>query len=250
MKCYVIHLQSAIERGSIVRAIQDMAQLRVVVVDAVDKNTLQTNAERSRYQKNLLSPTYPFILNDGEVACFLSHRKVWQLIVDGEDDFALVLEDDVQLKTPLFFSELGFVMRNIGPDDVVRFPRTPLRDPGVVVATNAECFLVKPILPGLQTCALVVGKSAARKLLDFTEKFDRPIDSVLQMVWAHQVPIYAVLPPGIVEIGRGSGRSLIQSKSKRVWATLRREYLRFRYRSAISRSARIHEVQWMPEAKK
>lgn len=33
-------------------------------------------------------------LSPGEVGCFLSHRKAWEIISKGEEKFGLVLEDD------------------------------------------------------------------------------------------------------------------------------------------------------------
>ncbi|TPM24261.1 glycosyltransferase family 25 protein [Mesorhizobium sp. B2-3-5] len=40
----------------------------------------------------------PFIappLTEAEVCCFLSHRRCWQIIVDGPDQYGAVFEDDV-----------------------------------------------------------------------------------------------------------------------------------------------------------
>ncbi len=241
MKCYVIHLRSASERLATVKAINAALSVEVVIVDAVDKSTLESNPDRAMSRSSLLSPPYPFSTIDGEIACFLSHRKVWQLIVDGNDDFALVLEDDVQIQNPLFSDQLEFVLGKICPGDIVRFPRVDRWDVGPLVESNRVSTLVRPILPGPQTCAALIGRDAARRLLALTETFDRPIDGFLQMKWVHGISIYAVLPPSIIELGRGNGRSLVQSKRKTLWTRLKREYLRLRYRIAINRAARIFE---------
>ncbi|WP_210205763.1 glycosyltransferase family 25 protein [Hoeflea marina] len=41
------------------------------------------------------------ILNPSEVACFLSHRRLWQDIADGEDAMAAIFEDDLHIAPAL-----------------------------------------------------------------------------------------------------------------------------------------------------
>lgn len=64
-----------------------------------DKNGLTEDFINSNYQfdkKNTLAPGYYFRpLNTGEIACSLSHRMIYQAMVDNNWRSTLVLEDDV-----------------------------------------------------------------------------------------------------------------------------------------------------------
>lgn len=64
-----------------------------------DKNDLTESSIRELYQynkKNTLAPGYYFKpLNSGEIACSLSHRMIYQAMIDHQWKKVLVLEDDV-----------------------------------------------------------------------------------------------------------------------------------------------------------
>jgi GR25 family glycosyltransferase involved in LPS biosynthesis len=238
VECFIIHLASAIGRKPIVERLQRETAFEAVIIDAVDKAALTDADIKAVYVRELLAPRYPFDLGKGEIACFLSHRSVWQRIAQGSGDFALVLEDDVELDSPVFAAQLAWAQSVATVDDLVRFPRKARTDQGAVLAKNDTASLILPVPPGLQTCAALVGKRAAGRLLAQTAVFDRPIDAFLQMNWVHGVRICALQPPCIVEVGRGDGKSLAQSGKKSAMEKLRREFVRWRYRSAIRRKAR------------
>lgn len=47
-------------------------------------------------------------LTNAETACFLSHRRCWQIIADGADQFGAIFEDDV-----VFSDEAGSLLADI-----------------------------------------------------------------------------------------------------------------------------------------
>ena len=63
-------------------------------VNAIDGSKLKHNELKHHYDVDLNRRQYHSVLTLGEIGCYLSHRKVWQKIVDEHLDFALVLEDD------------------------------------------------------------------------------------------------------------------------------------------------------------
>jgi GR25 family glycosyltransferase involved in LPS biosynthesis len=235
--CFIIHLASATGRRPIVERLQRETAFEPVIIGAVDKAALTDADIKAVYIRELLAPRYPFELGKGEIACFLSHRSVWRQIAEGRGDFALVLEDDVELDSPVFAAQLAWVVSVVTADDLVRFPRLARTDQGAVLARNGDTSLILPTPPGLQTCAALVGRRAAQRLLAQTSVFDRPVDVFLQMNWVHGVRICALHPPCIVEVGRGDGKSLAQAGKKSLGEKLRREFLRWRYRRAIRRMA-------------
>ncbi len=81
--------------------------------------------------------------------------------------------------------------------------------------------------------AQLVGKAAARELLDATDVFDRPVDTTLQMTWACLRQISTVWPSGVHEISDEIGGSTIGAR-KTLAQHFCHELLRPPYRLAIN----------------
>lgn len=206
------------------------------VVDAVDARNLTEDDIRRVYKRALHAPRYPFELNIREVACFLSHRKAWQAIVDQKLDAGLVLEDDVAL-TPDFAKAYAAAAEFVRPGDFIRFPFRPHREQGpeVFVAENARILKAEPV--GLGMVMQLVGHEAAKQLLAVTETFDRPVDTTLQMNWVTGLSPIAVVPGGVKEVSSQLGGSTIQ-QTKPLLEKLKREILRPVYRMQVAAYSR------------
>jgi glycosyl transferase family 25 len=108
-----------------------------------------------------------------------------------------------------------------------------------VIQDNISIF--EPTLVGLGMHAQIVTYDAARRLLESTESFDRPVDAYLQLRWKHGVRILTLWPNGVREISSSLGGSLIQEKSN--VNRLQREVLRPLYRAKLDIYSRIYEGQ-------
>lgn len=96
---FVINLEKSVERKQ-----QILSQLKSIPIDfniqfvkAIDKNVLN-DAEIAKYCDFSIYERRSI----GEIACALSHRLVYQKIIDEKIDFAVVLEDDVMIKEYFF----------------------------------------------------------------------------------------------------------------------------------------------------
>lgn len=86
------------DRRSLVQRQADTLGLRALeFVDAVSAKELQEHPDRlaSQYDEDGSRQFHPFGLTVKEVACSLSHAKVYRAIVDKGAPLSLVLEDDV-----------------------------------------------------------------------------------------------------------------------------------------------------------
>ena len=88
MKVYVINLDKDAERLDFMRA-----QFRSLNLDFERVSAVLLNGD----QRSKLSPQPQTVLSNAEVGCFLSHIKVWTLIVQSGDPYACVFEDDVAI---------------------------------------------------------------------------------------------------------------------------------------------------------
>ena len=235
--CLIIHLERSLERKPQVSKLKKKLAFRTKVIEAIDGSKADNDFSKS-YAPRLLRPYYPFNLRSAEVACFQSHRKCWQEILDQGLEAALIVEDDVDIIDEEFMSAVKLAMKEIKMGDLIRLPVKPREKPRNSSVKRDNISIFEPTLVGLGTQAQIVTYDAARRLLESTKRFDRPIDVYLQLRWKHRVRILTLWPNGVREHSSSLGGSLI-GKEKNYGNKLRRELLRPIYRAKISLYARI-----------
>ena len=233
IRCFIIHLERARQRAHHVKTLVASVPYKTDIVLAVDGKD-ETFDATSFYKRSMIKPKYPFALRGAEVATFLSHRKCWKRIVEEGLSAALILEDDVNLVRLDFENAFSLALENIRQGDIVRFPVKRREHSLKDIAVNKSSTLFRPSKIGLGTQAQIVTYEAAEKLLSKTKKFDRPIDTYLQLFWEHNVRVLSVLPSGVSEISENLGGSLIGGKQP-FWTKLKHEIQRPIYRFKIDR---------------
>jgi GR25 family glycosyltransferase involved in LPS biosynthesis len=155
------------------------------------------------------------------------------MIVEGEARAGLILEDDLDFVPDVFARAVRLAMSCGIEDAYVRFPLRQREVAPTPLATDGDLKLIRPEVIALGAVGQVVGKEAARRLLAATETFDRPVDTFLQMPWAHGVRVLSVWPSSLREVSADLGGSLIQEKTPQWGAKLAREWKRFWYRRTV-----------------
>jgi GR25 family glycosyltransferase involved in LPS biosynthesis len=233
VEAIIIHLSRAEGRWPQVERLQQQLPMTVTVLDAVDGQALADDEVRAVYRRRLHRPRYPFEMRRSEVACFLSHRAAWQMILDRGLDAGLIVEDDVELDKAGFRPVLKLAISHMLKSNAIRFPKKAWGETGPVVAEAGDTRIVAPRHVRLGMQAQLVGCDAARAFLAFTETFDRPVDTMLQMDWLHQVRMLSAMPVAIREVAAELGGTTVQKKAKSLTEILSRELLRARYRFAV-----------------
>lgn len=233
IKAFIIHLERATDRKAHVQSMLHELRLPCEVIQAVDSQQLSHSDIEIFYQRRMHKPYYPFELSKNEIACFLSHRKCWQTIIDQNLDAALILEDDTKLSAD-FNDRIAEVIAILKDGDFIRLPFRSNKEFGETVNATANMTLIKPIPIGLGMVAQIVTKEAARKLLQATQKFDRPVDTTLQMSWITKLQPLAAFPVLVSENSAQLGGSTIQH-NKSFKDKFVREILRPLYRWKIRR---------------
>ena len=117
--CLIIHLERSLERKPHVKKLKKDLPFQTKVVEAVDGSNPDNDFSKS-YTPRLLRPHYPFNLRPAEVACFQSHRKCWQEILDRGLEAALIIEDDVDIIDEEFTAAVELAMKEIKMGDLIR----------------------------------------------------------------------------------------------------------------------------------
>jgi GR25 family glycosyltransferase involved in LPS biosynthesis len=238
-KAFILHLERAISRRPNVEALAASLPIESEVVSAVDGARLtQPEVDRS-YARRRFEPRYPFALTRTEVGVFLSHRLAWRRTVEDKLDFAFIFEDDAEVDPAAFPALIEFVAAERGTWDYVLMPAQPIRG-GAVVARRGALALIRPDAPPLRAIAQAVSADAARRLLDRTQPFDRPVDTLMQMPWVTGQPALVASPSPVRDVSLKSGGSTVQRKGMRLAERLRHEAMRPIYRAQVLARYRRH----------
>jgi glycosyl transferase, family 25 len=241
-KAFILHLDRAISREPNVRSLIASLPIESEVVAAVDGARLTRQELDRAYAPRRFRPRYPFELTTTEVGVFLSHRAAWRRIVDDALDFAFIFEDDAQIDANAFAALLEFITVERRTWDYVLLPAKPIRN-GTPVARRGALALMRPDAPPLRAIAQVVSLAAAKRLLDRTLPFDRPIDTFMQMTWVTGQPVLVASPSPVRDVSRESGGSTVQRKSMGLAERLRHEAMRPIYRAQVLARYRRHLAQ-------
>ena len=166
---YLINLDSRADRlGKMIPRLGDIPFNRVAAVDGQNLDV-----------REFISPTAKYPLAKNEIACILSHKLVWQKIVDENKPYACILEDDVHLSSsfPQFIRNTDWL-----PDDfnVIK-----------IETFLARVFLSREKIPAgdrllrqlgsmhAGSAGYIVSRKGALALLDITQHPESPLDHLL-----------------------------------------------------------------------
>lgn len=231
IEAFIISMAGQSAREAQVLRIRESCPIRSTVVAATDGRALDESVRARVFRPGLHRPSYPFPPRPGEIGCFLSHRSVWQLILDRGLEAGLVLEDDIELDPVAFGRAVAMAIEAAPRHGLVRLPL--MERTGRLRRRAARPSLTVPVVPPLGTLAQVVSADAARRLLEASRCFDRPVDAFLQMQWVTGLDGCVVSPSGVFDASGRLGGSIIQGRPKGMRAALMREVQRPLYRWAV-----------------
>lgn len=232
VQSYVIHMERSTARRPLVdELLQRLPDAQVL--PAVVGRDLSDDDRARVYRRDLHQPRYPFDLSVGEIGCFLSHRSAWMRIAEGDAVAGVVAEDDV-IPQDGFDEALQLALSEARPDRLIRMPMSNREMAARQIAVAGAYTLVRPQVVGLTAALQIIGRDAARRLVDLTEAFDRPIDTFQQMTWLTGIETLSVLP-SVAETQKAvSGGSTIQTHQS-ILSEVTRSWRRMRYRSKVAR---------------
>jgi GR25 family glycosyltransferase involved in LPS biosynthesis len=232
-KAFILHLASAVQRRAQVDRLRAALPFASEIVDAADGANLSQQEIDRVYARQLYRPRYSFALTRPEIGVFLSHRAAWRRIVDEGLDYAAIFEDDAEIDPAGFAEVCGFMAESRDDWSYVLAPAPQTSIAGTVVQQKNGVALIRPGNPPLRAIAQFVSNDAARKLLAATEKFDRPIDTFLQMSWVTGVELLALRPSAVRDASQDIGGSTIKRKQLSFAQRVHHELARPLYRAQV-----------------
>jgi GR25 family glycosyltransferase involved in LPS biosynthesis len=230
---FILHLERAAQRRPQVERLRAALPCASEIVAATDGKSLAQDDVDAVCVRQLHRPRFSFALNPAEIGAFLSHRAAWRRIVEEGLDYGLVFEDDAEIDAATFARTSDFARATRADWDYALAPAPQTRVAGAILAQADGAALIRPNTPPLRAIAQFVSGAAARRLLAATEKFDRPIDTFLQMSWVTGVELLAIKPSGVRDVSGDIGGSTIQRKRMGLAEKIRHELVRPWYRAQV-----------------
>lgn len=180
----VINLDRSTERWVSMR--NKLSQLKITAdrVSAVegkklDKNTLSEITTKSLMQKMIC----PRELTLGEIGCFLSHRNCWERLLSSDENFALIMEDDIVFsnRATQYLLNSKWILPNthlIQLSTLIPSPHKATVDKLITLSCGDELLHVrKPIPWGTQ--AYIISREAAESAIRMSTRIGIPVDDFL-----------------------------------------------------------------------
>lgn len=193
---YLVNLDRSRHRLDDVKKAMAELNLDFQRVSAVDGRAVSNSAVNAVYSHQLNTERYNYDLTMGEIACYMSHRKAWQKLLDSEDNAAIILEDDIVLD-PLF-AQLQKPVAALADSRFAQWDLIKLAQPfrpkeSQPLETFGEFQLVDYEKPPMGACAYLVSRQGAKKLLSRVPFF-RPVDVDMQWQWETGAHVLGLLP--------------------------------------------------------
>lgn len=135
-------------------------------------------------------------LRKGEIGCLLSHRAVYQHMVDNNIETAVILEDDTFL-TPDFPDVIWALVRQPVKWDMIRFLESEkvYQKSRVIRALGCGNYsLNRVLIASGGAYGYVLTQKAARVLLKHMQKNYLPVDALHGYVWRTGLEVFSVVP--------------------------------------------------------
>lgn len=181
-------------------------------------------------------------LTPGEIGCFLSHLRCWQLIQERNLDGALVLEDDFELRdacSPALLQTLAASANGPAPWDVLKLTR--LRRGARTVAVLGDGLELRLGGTGPEDATgYFVSRRGAAKLTPCREHLLRPVDFELKHTWERDLTVYSASPDLFWQVGSDIATSVIGDGRAAY-----RDYPALRKAAVYLRKHRYHVRFWL-----
>ncbi|ASM52276.1 glycosyl transferase, family 25 [Pseudoalteromonas espejiana DSM 9414] len=169
-------------------------------IDAIDGNNLTVKQKYLHYSSQINKQKYHYALSNGQIGCYLSHRKAWQKIVDEKLKYAIVLEDDFYIDESIHDAIKNIEQLN-QPWQLIKLAAYENRTRPIAyqhsLNNHQQLVIHKKLMTGC--CATAISYEGAKQLLKATAQFGRPVDCDLQHIWETQVNGFSLMPYPIMQ---------------------------------------------------
>ncbi len=223
-KVFVINLDKSTERMAFMHQQLEQLNIEYERVPAVYGKDLSETEVQAVFNESDNLAKYDKVLNVGEIGCYLSHINCWNMMVEQELDFALILEDDSVLNEELLL--LINSISELSPSwDYIKLCHGRKQKAVIDTMKLTEQFSLSTCLKlPSSTRGQFVSISGAKKLLATATPITRPIDIDIQFWYEKALTCFVVRPYPVLEANfeseicnLGNRHTVQKHPFKRIW---------------------------------
>jgi glycosyl transferase family 25 len=218
-KVYYINLDKSTERRNFMESQFKKLNIPVTRISATYGKNLDVDFLHKEKSKHNIFAHFPYP-NDGEIGICLTHFKLWKLLSEQPEDYSIILEDDALIHDD-FFKDLEELLSLITTNDFL-----DISGKKGFYSLEKSTLLNKFLMPPVLMIGQIIGKNAAKKLVDNLSDYYAPIDVMKQDVYKHKVPLYSTNKQYVVSIDKKMGGSTIQQNNLPKFNKVKREIIR------------------------
>ena len=192
---FVISLPEATDRRTRLTKIFEDLGLEFEFIDAVDGRQFDV-LNHPNYAPSQRLRYFGKHITGGEIGCLLSHKNIYQKMINENINRALIFEDDVIIHDG-FLKTLREIQTISVPFDMIRFLSSPklerLNLRNVYKFKNGRYLVRHTGMPGGAHATLIT-LNGAKKLIKHLDKTPFPIDALMGRNWLTGINWYTVRP--------------------------------------------------------
>lgn len=206
---FVINLDRSKDRLDAITGKLDALGIDFQRVSAVDGSKIS-----EEQKKELLYPIDHFEtkvrftreLTNGEIGCFLSHRECWKRLLDSDEKWALIMEDDIDISSRAqeYLKSEDWIPNGVKICQLSAQKRIidgKIAVGSCKVVSEVACLVIPVDPPPLGTMAYLISREAAQLAVSMSDKLPAPVDNFLFSYWfyfSRIVPTYRISPVLVV----------------------------------------------------
>lgn len=186
----LINLRASTDRLKRINSQLTALDINYERIEGIDGRALSNDIkEKITFPYNHLESKIRFTreLTDGEIGCFLSHRKCWEKLLQSNEKYALIMEDDIEVSNlaTKYFTTSDWIPSFV---HICQFSCLEPKQKGKIKDTpiplDKTLKIVTPLVPiPLGTQCYLLSRSAANFALEYSEKLPCPVDNFLFSPW-------------------------------------------------------------------
>lgn len=191
---YIINMKDSKTRMQRVREQLEELAIPYTRIDAVVGRELTEAEINACYDPILNKQLHHRNLTVGEIGCYLSHRKVFTMMVEQGIEKSLILEDDIVIKQHL--QECIDIAQQSSGWDVIKIADDEDVTPAASKELSEQVNLISYNRVPNRTMGYFISLEAAKKMLS-RDRFYRPVDVDFQFYRDFDITICGLTPNAI-----------------------------------------------------
>lgn len=224
----VISLKDQTDRRKKIENLFANKNIKWSFFDAISGKDIKPFLYMYNKKKRLQTPGYD--LRDNEIACFLSHRAVWEECQNSNEIF-LILEDDISIELPSsqFIEKINKITEKISLDKLfIRLGNTFKKEFLDASTIDEELKITRYYKDPYGAFGYLISPQIARNLIVHSSYFSTPADDFLWRGWEHGSCLLDIYP-SLITTSDVNNPSTIGDRAKPkigLLSKLKREFFR------------------------